>query len=57
MFENSEINFLCHDIDMILGGGGLQRLVVRLANAKSWSDISCELTTEVVETNFETDVS
>ena len=34
---------------------GLKHFVVRLANAKSWSDISWELTTEVVETNFEMD--
>ena len=37
------------------GGGGLKRFVVRLANAMSWSEISWELTTEVVETNFEVD--
>ena len=29
--------------------------MVRLANAMSWSEISWELTTEVVETNFEVD--
>ena len=28
---------------------------MRLANTKSWSEISWELTTEVVETNFEVD--
>ena len=35
--------------------GGLKRFVMRLANVMSWSEISWELTTEVVETNFDVD--
>ena len=55
MFELVEINVFYVEILIICSLGDLYRFVARSANARSWSEISLELTTEVVETNFEVD--